>query len=61
MRAAVEALIDASDEDAATGGPDLERGIFPIVAIVTKDGYQVVPDTELRTVVGSILTERGRA
>jgi len=60
VRAAVEALVDASDEDAATGGPDLERNIFPIVALVTKDGYEVVPDVELRVVVETILTERGR-
>jgi proteasome beta subunit len=61
VRAAVEALVDASDEDAATGGPDLERNIFPIVAVVTRDGYEVVPDVELRVVVEAILTERGRA
>jgi len=61
VRAAVEALIDASDEDAATGGPDLERGIFPIVALVTKEGYTVVPDADLRPVAEAILAQRGRA
>jgi proteasome beta subunit len=61
VRAAVEALVDASDEDAATGGPDLERNIFPVVALVTKDGYEVVADVDLRVVVQAILTERGRA
>ena len=60
MRAAVEALVDASDEDAATGGPDLDRGIFPIVAVVTNEGYVVVPDLELRPIVESILADRER-
>ncbi len=37
---AVEALYQAADEDSATGGPDLVRGIYPLVAVVTADGYQ---------------------
>ena len=61
VRAAVEALMDASDDDAATGGPDLQRGIFPIVALVTRDGYQTVGDDELRAVTESLLAERGDA
>ena len=61
VRAAIEALVDASDEDAATGGPDLERNIFPIVALVTSMGYSVVPDAELRPVVEAILAQRGRS
>lgn len=60
VRAAVEALVDASDEDAATGGPDLDRGIFPIVAVVTSEGYTVVPDAELRPIVEAILADRER-
>jgi len=60
VRAAVEALVDASDEDAATGGPDLERNIFPIVAVVTNEGYTVVPDADLRPIVEAILADRGR-
>ena len=61
VRAAVEALMDAADEDAATGGPDLDRNIFPIVALVTKDGYEVAGDVAVRGVVEEILAERGRA
>jgi proteasome beta subunit len=61
VRAAVEALMDAADEDAATGGPDLDRNIFPIVALVTKDGYEVAGDVAVRGVVEDILAERGRA
>ena len=36
---AVRALYEAADEDSATGGPDLVRGIFPVVATVTAEGY----------------------
>jgi proteasome beta subunit len=61
VRAAVEALIDAGDEDTATGGPDLGRGIFPIVAVVSAEGYQTVETEELRTIVTALLQERGRA
>ena len=44
---AVEALFDAADDDSATGGPDLVRGIYPIVATVTDAGYERVPDDEI--------------
>src|SRR2546421_3799548 len=36
--ACVQALYDAADDDSATGGPDLTRRIFPIIATVTDDG-----------------------
>ena len=35
VRAAIEALIDAADEDLGTGGPDFQRGIFPTVKTIT--------------------------
>ena len=35
---AIESLYEAADEDSATGGPDLVRGIYPIVAMVDADG-----------------------
>src|SRR5262245_45363706 len=46
--ALVEGLYDAAEEDAATGGPDLIRGIFPVVATVTGKGYERLPDDEVR-------------
>lgn len=33
------ALVAAAGQDLATGGPDLRRGIYPNVAIVTEDGF----------------------
>ena len=44
---AVRALYEAADEDSATGGPDLVRGIFPVVATVTAAGYERVGDAEV--------------
>ncbi|MBI4729641.1 MAG: proteasome subunit beta [Acidobacteria bacterium] len=58
IRAAVEALVDAAEEDAATGGPDLIRSIYPIVATVSAEGYRQVPDSELKTIVQKLLAGR---
>jgi proteasome beta subunit len=44
---AVRALYEAADEDSATGGPDLVRGIFPVVATVTAAGYDRLADAEV--------------
>jgi proteasome beta subunit len=44
---AVRALYEAADEDSATGGPDLVRGIYPVVAVVTVRGYEEVPEAEV--------------
>jgi proteasome beta subunit len=51
----VNALYRAAEEDSATGGPDLMRGIFPVVATITAAGYERVSDDELRTRVEAIV------
>jgi proteasome beta subunit len=56
----VEALYDAADEDAATGGPDLVRGIFPVVATVTAQGYRRVADDELRKAAERLVAARAK-
>jgi proteasome beta subunit len=60
VRAAVEALWDASQEDVATGGPNPARGVFPSVKVVTEGGIDVISDEELRSVVASILEDAGQ-
>jgi len=45
---AVEALYDAAQEDAATGGPDLFRGVYPSVKVVDREGFHTIPDDEVR-------------
>jgi proteasome beta subunit len=42
---AVKALVAASQEDTATGGPDLRRGIYPNVLQVSSAGVEELPDT----------------
>ncbi|WP_041439558.1 MULTISPECIES: proteasome subunit beta [Thermomonospora] len=43
----VQALYDAADDDSATGGPDLIRKIYPVVATVTADGFRRLPEEEV--------------
>jgi len=56
----VEALYDAADEDAGTGGPDLVRGIFPLVATVTEEGYRRLPDDDVRKASERVVAARSR-
>jgi proteasome beta subunit len=58
VRVVVEALYDAADDDSATGGPDITRGIYPVVMTATAAGAERVADDELGTVVRAILTDR---
>jgi proteasome beta subunit len=44
---AIQALFQAADEDSATGGPDLVRGIYPTMATITIDGFDRVTDAEV--------------
>ncbi len=44
---ALKALIEASDEDSATGGIDIVRKIYPIVATITKDGFERLSDGDV--------------
>jgi proteasome beta subunit len=43
----ISALFQAADEDSATGGPDLVRGIWPTIATITGDGFERVPEEEI--------------
>jgi proteasome beta subunit len=56
--ACVQALYDAADDDSATGGPDLTRRIFPVVAVITIDGYRRLGDDVIGPVVESVVAER---
>ena len=44
---AIQALFQAADEDSATGGPDLVRGIYPTMATITAEGFDHVTETEV--------------
>ncbi len=58
LRVAVEALIDAAEDDAATGGPDATRGIFPVVLTVTAEGSADVAENDVAAAVTTVLQER---
>ena len=55
---AVQSLYDAADEDSATGGPDLTRRIFPVVATVTTDGYRRLSDDEVGVSIDTVIAGR---
>jgi proteasome beta subunit len=55
---ACEALWEAADIDSATGGPDSLRGIFPIVASISEDGWTPVEDDDLALRFERILSGR---
>ena len=58
LELAVSALVEASEEDSATGGPDLHRGIFPVVATITEAGFALAPDEELEEIARNVLEAR---
>ncbi len=55
---AVQALVDASDEDRATGGPDLVRGIYPIIDFCTNDGIERAGEAEIEQVFRDLIESR---
>ena len=60
VRTALEALVDAAEEDSATGGPDLIRRVFPIVAVIDRDGYRELDDDAVGDHVEAVLAIRRR-
>jgi proteasome beta subunit len=59
VRAAVEALYDAADDDTATGGPDLVRRIFPtVVTIAGEHGAELLPADQAAAVAEAVVRDR---
>jgi proteasome beta subunit len=56
--ACVHALYDAADDDSATGGPDLTRRLFPVIATITADGFRKLPDAESEQIAEEVVRER---
>ncbi|MEV0493849.1 proteasome subunit beta [Streptomyces atratus] len=54
----VQALYDAADDDSATGGPDVARRIYPIVTVITDEGFRRLADAESSDIARSILERR---
>lgn len=58
VMASVEALYDAADDDSATGGPDLTRRIFPVIAVANADGVRMLGEEEVGRVVERVVAAR---
>lgn len=58
LKVAVEALYDAADDDSATGGPDLVRGIFPTAVTIEVDGAQEVTGERIERLAREVIATR---
>jgi proteasome beta subunit len=54
----MHALYDAADDDSATGGPDLTRHIYPVVAVIDADGFRRLSDEEVGQYAQTVVDER---
>lgn len=54
---ALRALLEAADEDSATGGVDVLRGIYPVVATIDASGFNRVEDDRLSELYAQLLEE----
>lgn len=60
LRVAIEALYDAADDDSATGGPDLVRGIFPTAVTIDADGALDIPEERIAELAREVVESRTR-
>jgi proteasome beta subunit len=60
LRVAVEALYDAADDDSATGGPDLVRGIYPTAVTIGADGASNVAEPRIAELAREVIQRRSR-
>jgi proteasome beta subunit len=60
IMACMQALYDAADDDSATGGPDVARQIYPVVAMITADGFRRLSDAESGEYARAVVEERMR-
>jgi len=54
----MQALYDAADDDSATGGPDMSRRIYPVVAIITAGGYERLSEEQSGRYAEAVVSER---
>ncbi len=57
----MQALYDAADDDSATGGPDLTRRIFPLMAVIDGKGFRRLSEDEAGAVADAVVSERMRS
>jgi proteasome beta subunit len=56
--AVIQALYDAADDDSATGGPDLTRRIYPIITVITEDGFRRLAESEVAEIARAVVDGR---
>ncbi len=61
LAVAIEALYDAADDDSATGGPDLVRGIYPTAVTIGADGADDVPGARVAELAREVVAGRSRS
>jgi proteasome beta subunit len=57
---ALDALVDAAETDSATSGPDQLRNIFPLIAVIDKDGYREYLDADVQVIVADVFAQRSQ-
>jgi proteasome beta subunit len=60
LRVAIEALYDAADDDSATGGPDLVRGIYPTAVTIDADGAVDIAEERIAELARVVVESRTR-
>ena len=61
LKVAIESLYDAADDDSATGGPDLTRGIYPTAVLLGVKGAAGVTDERIVALAREVIANRTRA
>jgi proteasome beta subunit len=61
LKVAIEALYDAADDDSATGGPDLVRGIYPTAVTIGAEGAEDVAEERIAELARDVISSRSQA
>jgi proteasome beta subunit len=61
LRVVIEALYDAADDDSATGGPDLVRGIYPTAVAIDANGSAEASEQRIAELAREVIESRSRA
>jgi proteasome beta subunit len=61
LRVAIEGLYDAADDDSATGGPDLVRGIYPTAVVLSAEGAEEISEQRIADLAREVIENRSRA
>ncbi|ORA35693.1 proteasome subunit beta [Mycobacterium aquaticum] len=58
LKVAIEALYDAADDDSATGGPDLVRGIYPTAVTIGAEGAEEITEARIAELAREVIASR---